>query len=342
MGHVCTNNRASSEVIKTSNRDFLLFSLGAVISVALLYFALRDMSWRALGATLADVNIASLCLCAVGITVGILLRGWRCCLVAGRPSRMAWMFARATNLGILGNQLLPGRLGEFVRVFALARLLRTGLSESLSAIVLDRVVDLAVLFLSAGVVSLAVSAEVVPGSWMVGLGIVLVIVGVGLLLLRNRYFQSWLEGWSERWLHRWALSTKSFLLVFNGMVRNLSRPRMAISILGLAFLVWLSDCLVVTAVLWSVGLDLPLLASLLLWVLLAAGSALPSAPGYIGIYQLAAVWGLAGYGVPPHQSVAAALVLQVTTLVVALAMASPEMGMLGTKIPTSNAAGLKP
>lgn len=324
-------------MMKTSSRRWQALGLGVAVSVALLYLALRDMNWRALGATLADIRSASLGLCAVAMAVGILMRGWRCCLVAGKPSGMAWMFARATNLGVLGNQLLPGRLGEFVRVFALARLLRTGLSESLSAAVLDRIVDAAVLLLSAWVVSVAVSAGVVPGRWVAGLGILLTGFAVGLVLLRNRNFQSWLVGWSERWLHRWALSPESFLIVFNGMARNLVRPRTTMPMLGVATLVWLSDYLAVAAALWSVGLDLPLVAPLLLWVLLAAGSALPSAPGYIGIYQLAAVWGLAGYGVPAHQSVAAALVLQVVTLTVALAGAGRELGMLGKKIPTSNA-----
>ncbi len=90
---------------------------------------------------------------------------------------------------------------------------------------------------------------------------------------------------------------------------------------------WLADYLAVAGALACVGLDLPLEAPLLLWVSLAAGSALPSAPGFVGIYQLAAVWSLATYGVPAHMAVAVAFVLQGVTLLVSLMAASRELAM---------------
>ena len=51
---------------------------------------------------------------------------------------------------------------------------------------------------------------------------------------------------------------------------------------------------------------------------LAASSALPSAPGYVGVYQLAAVWSLSSYNVPSYQAIAAAFVLQIVALAVSI------------------------
>lgn len=73
----------------------------------------------------------------------------------------------------------------------------------------------------------------------------------------------------------------------------------------------------------ALHLSLPIEAPLLLWVFLAASSALPSAPGYVGVYQVAAIFALSFYGVKASPAVAVALVLQAATLVVAILMALP-------------------
>lgn len=306
-------------------RRWQVLGVGTVFSAVLLYFALRDVDWFALGGTLADVRAAPLGFCALMMAAGILLRGWRWSLIAGRPLRTVATFGRATNLGVLGNQLLPGRLGEAVRVFALARMLPAGLSESLGSAVIDRALDALVLLFSAWLVSMVVAAGMVPKGWIAGLAILLAAFVVGLAVVRTSGFQSRLSGWSARWLHRWALRPESFLLVFNGMLRRLLKPKVGLSVTTVVAMVWLADYLAIASALWSAGLSLPVDAPLLLWVMLAAGSALPSAPGYVGIYQLASVWALAIYGVPPHHAVAVSFLLQAVTLVVSLVGAGGEV-----------------
>jgi len=305
-------------MIRLRRHRWKALGLGVVVSGVLLYFALSDMDWLALGNTLVHVRLDALGLCALMIAVGIVLRGWRWSLIAGMPFHTVGAFARSTNLGVLGNQLLPGRLGEAVRIAALVRLLPSSLSESLSSAVLDRVLDACILLLSAWAMSVVVAAGVVPSRWVVGLSGLLACLAVAFALMHTQCFHSWLAAWSDRWLQRWALRPAAFLVVFNAMVRRMLRPGMSVLVLTAAGAVWLVDYLAVAAALWSTGLDLPITAPLLLWVALAAGSALPSAPGYIGIYQIAAVWGLSIYNVPAHQAVATAFVLQLVTLGVSL------------------------
>lgn len=302
--------------------------LGGVVSAALLYFAFRDMDWFALGNALAHVRPDALGLCALMIAAGIVLRGWRWCLIAGRPFRAVGVFSRAVNLGVLGNQLLPGRLGEAVRIAVLVRLLSTSVSESLGSTVLDRMLDACVLLLSAWLVSVVVAAGVIPSSWVAGLGGLLACLAGGVALTHTRGFHSWFSSWSARWLQHWALRPTVFLVPFNAMVRRMVRPDTFAVVLTAAAAVWIADYLAVAAALWSTGLDLPITAPLLLWVMLAAGSALPSAPGYIGIYQIAAVWGLSIYSVPAHQAIATAFVLQLVTLGVSLVGGGHETAKL--------------
>lgn len=304
--------------IRLKRHRWKAFGLGVAVSAVLLYFALRDIDWAALGNTLAHVRPDAIGLCALMIAAGIILRGARWCLIAGKPFHAVGVFARATNLGLLGNQLLPGRLGEAVRIAALARWLPASASESLSSAVLDRVMDACVLLLSAWAVSVAVAAGVVPSRWVAGLGGLLACLAMAFALIHTQAFHSRLAVWSERWLHRWKIQPAAFLVVFNGMLRRMLRPSALALVLSASGAVWLADYLAVATALWSTGLDLPAMAPLLLWVAFAAGSALPSTPGYIGVYQIAAVWGLSIYHVPAHQAVAAAFVLQSVSLCVSL------------------------
>lgn len=215
-----------------------------------------------------------------------------------------------------------------MRIAALVRLLPASLSESLGSAVLDRVLDACVLLLSAWAVSIVVAAGVVPSRWVVGLSWFLACLVAGFALMHTQDFHSWLAAWPERWLQRWKIRPAAFLVVFNAMVRRIVRSSTSIPVLTATCAVWLVDYLAVAAALWSTGLDLPITATLLLWVVLAAGSALPSAPGYIGIYQIAAVWGLSVYNVPTHQAVATAFVLQLVTLGVSLAGGGHETARL--------------
>lgn len=309
----------------TSRRVQLLF-LGVSVSVVFLYLALRGMNWNALGETLRRVQVGGLALCFAMIALGIVLRGWRWCLITGPNIRVVSNFVRAINLGILGNQLLPARLGEVVRIVALMRILKKSLSETVSSALIDRIFDAFLLFFSALLVSTSIARAYLPQGWLIGLGVALAILVVCLLVSRTHSFHVLLVKWSERYLHRWSLRPASFIKVFHAMMERLANWRIGGLVVIVGLLVWLADYFAVMAALWSVGLNLPVAAPLLLWVMLAAGSALPSAPGYVGIYQFAAVLSLATYGVPAYQAVAVSLVLQSVALLTSLAFSGREIG----------------
>lgn len=325
MGHVRIYRTRTTALTAVRTRNRWLFLVGVSISGLALYLALRKVEWAGLGATLANVNSGGLASCAALVTLGIILRGWRWSLIADQTGASRVSYARAVNLGLLGNQLLPGRVGEIVRVFALMRLLPTGLGTALSSAVLDRAVDVLVLLLSAWWLTASLARTVVPGQWLALLGGTLLALLVTVAIVRSEGFRLWLAAKSERWLHRWALRPEAFLPTFNSMFRRSFQPLPAMRLVLAASALLLVDYLTVEAALGSVGLDLPREVPLLLWVALAASSALPSAPGYVGVYQLAAIWSLASYEVSSHQAIAVAFVLQGVTLAVSVLGIAPEL-----------------
>ena len=68
----------------------------------------------------------------------------------------------------------------------------------------------------------------------------------------------------------------------------------------LTAVVWSLDCLTVIAGTRALGFEIPFTVALLLITGLGLGSALPSTPGYVGIYQFVTVSVLTPFGVPPR------------------------------------------
>jgi uncharacterized membrane protein YbhN (UPF0104 family) len=299
---------------------------GVAFSGFLLWLALRGVNGKDLTDAFSSINYIPIFLCAAALAVGTMLRAVRWRVIAGYPSEDQSYFFRATNLGAFSNLVLPGRAGEFVRVLTLARLSRSPLAGPLASALIDRLVDVFVLVCSATGLYLLFPIDAALGKWLTGL----VLGGLAATLAIILYARSSGVGEvliariAKRWLHRWPLSPEVFLAELRKEFRRLLGSWLSIELAVVTALILCTDYAAMAALLKAFGLSLPIEAPLLLWVFLIAGSALPSAPGYIGIYQVAAVWALSLFAVSAPTAVAIATVLQITTLVVVLAMTSPE------------------
>lgn len=298
---------------------------GFVLSAFFLWLALRNVDGAGLGEAFAAISYVPVALCAGALSLGIVLRGVRWRVIAGFPREQQRNFFRATNLGVLTNLLFPGRAGEFVRVITLAKLSHSSLPGPLASALIDRLVDVSVLLASASMIYWLFPIGGLLGAWLT------VVLGIGCLITLLLVHYSRSSGFGEalisrlasRWLQRWPLRPEVFLAELRGEFRRLLGSWFSAKLVFLAALILCADYGVIAALIQAFDLSLPVEAPLVLWVFLAAGSALPSAPGYVGVYQVAAVWALSLFSVSAPTAIAIATVLQITTLAVALVMAGP-------------------
>jgi uncharacterized protein (TIRG00374 family) len=300
-----------------------------MLSAFFLWLALRQVDGVSLGKAFATMNLLPVVFCAGALSVGILLRGIRWRVIAGFPKKEQHNFSHATNLGVLTNLIFPGRAGEFVRVITLAKLSNSSLPGPLASALIDRLVDVFILAACASILYLALPISALVGKWLT----VFLIVGSVIALLVVVYARSsglaevLISRLAKRWLQRWPLKPEVFLAELRNEFRRLLGSWLSVELVVLATLILCSDYAAIAGLIQAFDLSLPVAAPLLLWVFLAAGSALPSAPGYVGVYQVAAVWALSFYAVSAPTAVAIATVLQLTTVAVAIAMAG--LGALG-------------
>jgi glycosyltransferase 2 family protein len=94
---------------------------------------------------------------------------------------------------------------------------------------------------------------------------------------------------------------------------------------ALTVVIWSSDCLGVVLGAHALGLEISFPVALLLLTALGLGSALPSTPGYVGIYQFVAVTVLSPFGISKDAALAFILVQQALGYVVVTALGLPGL-----------------
>jgi uncharacterized membrane protein YbhN (UPF0104 family) len=82
----------------------------------------------------------------------------------------------------------------------------------------------------------------------------------------------------------------------------------------------------------AMGWSLPPAAAVVVGILIAMGTMIPAAPGYLGIYQVACVLGLKLYGVSEAAALAFSIVLQVTVLSVIAVQGLATLAHYGWRI----------
>jgi len=301
-----------------------------VVSAAALLLALRWSGWAPLLAVLRQVDYFVLVPAAAIYLISMAARALAWQVILGGRASLLRMLA-ALNQGYLMNNLLPWRMGELGRAILLGR--RPGLSPAmvLSSIVVERLYDmsLAVALLLA-LSPVAFGASWAPRAALVGGLAVILALGVLWLVLARPQAVEWmlrrLPGGLGRWQGLWEnlraglaslRDARQLLAGFAWMV-------LSWALAGGEYWLVLRAFVPEAQATWAL---LALCVSLL-------GVAIPSAPGYIGVFEASAVAALAVFHVDSSLALGYALILHglhfgTTTLLGAAALAGEGETLTG-------------
>jgi glycosyltransferase 2 family protein len=273
-----------------------------VLGLALSAVALAAVVWWARGQEPPEFPAAASDWLELAAAVGAyavvtLVRGWRWHAIlrhAGIAHRRSDA-AAIVVVGYMGNTVLPARGGELLRIVLMGQRSDAGKREVLGSIVSERLLDaVALLLLFAGLTF--------GGAGPSGLGNRLALaslVGAGALAAA-----AWVVFRVRRSgrLERLAVLLRPFL--------RASRP--LASSVGLALLlvtavVWALEAVVFWFVARAVDVDVSFVEGTFLVVLVSFVMSVPAAPGYVGTFDAALLFGLSGYGVDGGQALAFAL-----------------------------------
>ncbi len=293
-------------------RGYLYWTIALVFASVLLYFSLRGIHWGEVWQTLLHANAGYVALSALLATVTLFLRSlrWRVLLSASTEvsvSTVFWAYAA----GYFSNNFLPARAGEVIRSLMISS--ATGLSRTfvLTTALSERMCDAISLILISSIVLLTLPYK--PG-WFAHAATPFAVLGFSgavLIALLPRF-----ERQSKSLLRRMPLPAgfeaklRTIMeQIITGMRSFHDRGRL-LTFAAYTAIIWLLDGCGAVLCLRAVGLHASLPLALLLITGLGLGSALPSTPGYVGIYQFVTVSVLAPFGFSKADAIAYSFLAQ--------------------------------
>lgn len=320
-----------------SLRKAASWALSFLVSGILLYFALRGIDWTRFWRTLAAARWQFF-LASSLVTLGsFFLRAlrWRILLNAEASLGIAPVFW-ANMAGYLGNNFLPARAGEVLRSVLIST--RSTLTKTyvLTTALSERLADVIALVLGASLVLLTVDPK---PRWMGDLSRTMALAAAigGLTLMLLPHTGALLEKILARIPMPAALRplvSRLAAQILLGMRAFHNWVRFA-GFAGLTVVIWTADSLAAIVAARALDLHLSFGIAFLLLTGMGLSSALPSTPGYVGVYQFVAVTVLVPFGIARDSALAYILLLQASGYLVITALGLPGLYRLQGHLPVT-------
>lgn len=294
--------------------------LGIAISIALLWWAFKDEDFSKI---LVELRLADpwWLIAAVAAATGVFWpRAWRwkTLLEPVYPGTTFRSRFHATCIGFMGNNLLPARIGEFARVFALSRMERVPIVAGLGSLVIERLFDAVFVV---GLLFVALSLPGVPDISALGDGklqqaantlpiliAIAFVLGTLLVLFPQRsvgFFEKRIARFLPRGIRRPIVDALEAFLSGLSVLRS---PKLLFSATLQSAGLWLFNALGFYLGCRAFGIDINFAGALLLQSVIALAVSVPSGPGFFGVFELGAKLVLVNlYNVEPERVLAFAL-----------------------------------
>ena len=276
-------------------KRYWLNALGTAVTVICLYFAFRGIDYANTLVALREANYWWSIPVVVISVFSIWLRAyrWKIMLEPIREVSVGKAYS-STMIGFMANNIYPARLGEIVRAYAIGHSCGVSKSSAFATIVVERAFDLlAILFFLGMLLPWYKFDPKFQAAGYVALA-ACVLLFTAMVFLRwkraatLRVFEALASPLPER--HGRRVSGLIHRFVDGVAVLASGRPLPSITLLSV--LVWVVVTLSYYLAFFAFDLHLPIQAGVLLLVLTALAVMAPSAPGFVGPFEWAAIYGM--------------------------------------------------
>ena len=287
-------------------------------TIICLFFAFRGINWGLFFQIIKTGNYGLLPLVLLISSIGFFIRALRWRVILQKDSRVSpikvfW----ADMVGYLGNTIFPARAGEVIRSVYAGNEFGISASYVFATCMLERIGDVFALIIIGSISLLQMklfSAGLIRA--------IIVFLIIGLLGLGFMAILPKIKGQIFNWLDRFSIYKKfkspleKFVVNLSSGFELLRNGKMVVWFVAFTVLIWFCDAtnMVLASSIFHLQLSYPIA-----FVLLAAmglSSAIPSTPGYVGVYQLVSVLVLVPLGYNQETAVAFITVMQIIGFIV--------------------------
>jgi glycosyltransferase 2 family protein len=300
--------------------------IGLAVSVVLLGWTLHDIKPHEVlaYARRADPWLLGLAVVLATLTFPIRTWRWQVMLRGADGGRLPFLpLWHATAVGFMANNLLPARAGEFARAYVARRQLRVRFTTALASIAVERVMDGLVMV---GLMALAIAAPSFPRNAQIGTTAVSRVATAAALAFGAALLAAlavvhrpapWLSFFNRvahallptRFADRLGRLAEGLI----GGLEVLRRPGRFAAVVAWSLALWLVNAAAFAVCFRAFSMPVPAEGALLLQAIIGFGVALPSSPGFVGVFELATRYTLLVYGIGADLAVSYALTYHLTT-----------------------------
>lgn len=295
-------------------KSFAKIFISLLISAIALIVAFQGVDFAKILVTIRSLSLWPLAPLALFLVVhfGVRSLRWRYLLpeISEEQPTVRILFD-SMMLGAFASFVLPLRAGEFVRPLVLTKWSRYSFSSAFVSVVIERFFDLSAVLLTFAVITPFlphVPDEAVKAAYALGI-MALTLVA---FLACSSLFPSFIRATVARAasflpekLERLVVSFVRDLVDGAAVVKT---PKRLFMIIGLTTIVWATAYLQFFAILLMFPGEPSLLLSAVVGVFVALAIAVPSAPGFIGVFQIGCIGACALFHYPLEVSQAFSLV----------------------------------
>jgi uncharacterized protein (TIRG00374 family) len=291
----------------------------AVVSAVGLLLLWRGPDWTRVGDAFQAVSWGwvVVALALNGLSVVVRAWAWRTVITQALPPGQRPPFRRvfsAFAVGLLGNAVLPGRIGELARVAVLTRDMPRGKGATgrlLGSVFAHRLFDLFPALILTGFVL----ATAKTPRWAITSLEIAIVAGIALFLATVL-----VAGLEQRPLPEGARALRKLLAMARLGLNVMREPAAAVAAALLQTAGWFVQLFAVWATMFAFGLDLQMSAAALVLLLMNVAMIFPLWPGNVGLLQAVVALPLVSYGVGYSTGIAFGIGLQVIEMSVGVGL----------------------
>lgn len=275
------------------------FLIGFVITAGSFALLLRIINLDRTVAVLqrADPVLVLAAVAALVLSLGAKTVRWRLLLPEEAPVSVCPLY-RILHISFLLNNVLPARMGDVARVAMASRQPGVRVGHALSSMLTERVTDIVTLLACFVVISpfLPLPQQYrndLRYAWIALASLVIVLAAV---ILFRRVIARWARGVPLPAALRQARVVEEAQSFRDGW-RQLFSRRHVLPILGWSWGAWLGAFAINYLLMRALGIDAPATVAVLLTVTTNLAMLVPSSPGYVGVFHVAATISLLPFGV---------------------------------------------
>jgi uncharacterized protein (TIRG00374 family) len=302
------NNDISLQILSNYPRLLIRLAVGLFIGGGSLWWAWHGLDWPLVQQALGQISPAWIVLSTLGVIAVTLTKAarWRTLYGLAEPRMSFWKMFSVLVTAQMINLALPIRLGELIRISLMKRYgCRTTIT--LTTIIIEKFVDL----VATGIIAVSLASlalvpvwlhESATGFFSIGLTLSAGLVLIWRLRKSIRQGLEWVLGSGRLWPERWSNQLLSSIQLTLETLNTLSQWRSLAGVMAWTIAIWLLSLLAVLALFAAFGLELPLVAAVVLMLAISVSNIAPTPPALVGVMHGIAVVVLGQYGVT--QSVA--------------------------------------